>query len=355
MANKIISSAEYRRDYKKPRAGAFLFYGSENFLKQKELNALREKLCSDENTEAFNHFIFTRDNYTPEALYSAVMAMPMMSDMKLVELYELPFAEYRKKEDTDGLEAALRAACESDDTVLLIYTTPENFDPGDIRMPSAIMKLISKYAVPVEFAPETTQRIVQWVQKHFTSEGIIAEQVECVYLIDSVGHDMATLTGEIEKLCAYLNAKERDKLQKTDIDYICPKNKEIGAFEFADSILDGNNEKAFYILGDMKLKGEPVPIILGSISKAYCDLYGLRLCADAGITSDEAAKRLGMKPYPAKLRMAKARTIEKQAIEAIIELCAETDEALKSSFANDYILLERLIVRASQLRKRKVF
>lgn len=355
MANKTISCAEYRRDYKKPKAGAYLFYGSENFLKQKELNAMREKLCSDESTEAFNHFIFTRDNYTPEALYSAVMAMPMMSDMKLVELYELPFAEYRKKEDADGLESALSAACESDDTVLLIYTTPENFDPGEGKTQSAIMKLISKYAIPVEFAPETTQRITGWVQKHFTSHGIIAEQVECVYLIDAVGHDMTTLSGEIEKLCAYLNSKERDKLEKTDIDYICPKNKEIGAFEFADSILDGNNEKAFYILGDMKLKNEPVPVILGGIIKVYTDLYAMRLSADAGITSDEAAKKFGLHPYMAKLRMAKARTIEKQALEAVIELCAETDEALKSSFADDYILLERLIVRASQLRKRKVF
>ena len=355
MANKKITGAQFRSEYKKPKAGAFLFYGEENFIKQRELVSIREKLCFDESTEAFNHFIFTRDNYTHEALYSAVMSMPMMSDIKLIELYEIPFSEYKKKEDTDGLESALAAVAENEDTLLIIYTTPENFDAGDGKTPSALMKLFSKYVVPVEFAHETTQRLTLWVQKHFSGEKIIAEPTECVYLIECVGHDMAALTGEIGKLCAYLHYKERDKLEKVDIDLVCPKNKEIGDFEFADSIIDGNNEKSFYILSDMKLKGDAVPVILGSIIRVFTDLYSLKLAADAGMTSDDAAKRFGMHPYVAKLRMAKARTVEKQALEAIISLCSQTDSMLKSSSADNYILIERLIIRASQLRKRKVF
>lgn len=355
MANKPISGAKFRQDYKKITPGAYLFYGNENFLKQRELHSLREKLCPDENIAAFNHFVFTRDNYSADALYSAVMSVPMMSEFKLVELYELPFSEYRKKEDTEGFEAALAATVESDDTVFVIYTTPENFDPGEPRSPSALMKLFSKYALPVEFAHETTQRITMWVQKHFSSEGIIAEQTECSYLIDTVGHDMTTLSGEIEKLCAYLHFKERDKLCRADIELICPHNKEIGAFEFADAILAGDNEKAFYILADMKLKNEPVPVILGGIIKIYTDLYALRLCSDAGVSADDGAKRLGLHPYVAKLRMAKAKACERTALAEIIDLCAETDETLKSSALDDYLLLERLIVTISQYRKKKVF
>jgi len=355
MANKVITGTQYRTEYKRPKPGAFLFYGDENLLKSRELASLREKLLCDESTNAFNHFVFTRDNYSPDALMSAVMAMPMMTDIKLIELYELPFAEYKKKEDMAGLEAALEAVCESDDTLLIIYTTPENFDPGEGKTQSALMKLISKYAVPVEFAHESTPRIALWVSKHFSADKIIAEPPECHYLIECVGHDMTSLENEIGKLCAYLHFKERDKLTKTDIDYVCPKNKEIGAFEFADSIIDGNNEKSFWILGDMKLKNEPVPVILGGIIKIYTDLYALKLCADAGVSSEDAAKKLGLHPYVAKTRMAKAKSLERAAIEEIIELCAETDEALKSSALDDYLLLERLIVGASQLRKRKVF
>lgn len=354
-AKKTISAAQFKGEFKRIKPGAYLFYGSENFIKLRELQSLRERICADENFEVFNHFVFTRDNYSADALYSAVMSMPMMSEFKLVEIYELPFAEYRKKEDTEGLESALAAAADSEDTVLIIYTTPENFDPGDAKSPSALMKLFSKYATPVEFAHESTGRIVQWVQKHFAADKIIAEPMECNYLVEMVGHDMTTLSGEISKLCAYLHQKERDKLQRVDIELICPHNKEIGAFEFADAILDGNNEKAFYILGDMKMKNEPVPVILGSIIKIYTDLYSLKLCLDAGVSSDDAAKRTGLHPYVAKMRMAKAKSCDRQALDAIIELCAETDETLKSSALDDYILLERLIVQASQYRRRKVF
>lgn len=355
MANKTLTAAQFRTEYKSIKAGAYLFYGEENFIKARELARIREAVCPDEGSGSFNHFIFTRDNYSSDALYSAVMSVPMMGELKLIELYELPYSEYRKKEDMAGFESALTAVCEGDDTVLVIYTTPENFDPGEGKTPSAMMKLFSKYAVPVEFAHETTQRITMWVGKHFASERIIADPVECNYLIECVGHDMTTLSGEIEKLCAYLHYKDREKLEKVDIDYICPKNKEIGAFEFADSILEGNLEKSFYILGDMKQKNEPVPIILGGIIKIYTDLYALRLFSDAGVSHEEAAKRLTLHPYVAKLRMARARTLEKQALEAVIRLCTETDEALKSSPLDGYLLLERLIVRAAQTRKKKVF
>lgn len=355
MANKTVSGAKFRAEYKNIKPGAYLFFGDEGFLKQRELHSLRERICSDENTAAFNHFVFSRDNYSADSLYSAIMSVPMMSEFKLVELYELPFAEYRKKEDSEGFEAALSAAAESDDTVFVIYTTPETFDAGDAKSPSTLFKLFSKYALPVEFAHETTQRITLWVQKHFSADRIVAELPECAYLIDTVGHDMTTLAGEIDKLCAYLHYKERDRLCRADIDLICPHNKEIGAFEFADAILSGDNEKAFYILADMKQKNEPVPVILGGIIKIYTDLYALRLCADAGVSPEDAAKRLALHPYVAKLRMARAKACEKMALSEVIELCAETDETLKSSPLDGYLLLERLIITASQLRKKKVF
>ncbi len=355
MANKTITGAQFRSEFKNIKPGAYLFFGEENFLKQRELHSLREKICKDENTAAFNHFIFTRDNYTTDALYAAVMSMPMMSEYKLIELYEIPFSEYRKKEDTDGLKSALEAASVSEDTVLVIYTTPENFDPGDTKTPSAAMKLFREYAIPVEFAHESSQRIISWVQKHLTSESIIAELPECAYIIETVGHDMTTLSGEIDKLCAYLHYKARDKLCRTDIDFVCSKNKEIGDFEFADAILSGDNEKAFYVLSDMRMKNEPVPVILGGIIKIFTDLYALRLFSDAGISHEDASKRLGLHPYVAKLRMAKAKTCERQALSRIIELCYETDRALKTSSPDDYLLLERLIVTASQCRKKKVF
>ncbi len=350
-----MTGAQLRGELKRIKAGAYIFYGDENYLKYRLLCDIRKKICEDESLDAFNHFVFTRDNYSADSLYLAIAAMPMMQDLKLVELYELPFSEYRKKEDIEGFEAALSAAEQSEDTVFIIYTTPENFDPGEPKSPSTLMKLFSKYATPVEFAHETTPRIMQWVQKHFSNEKIIAEQAECAKLIEAVGHDMTMLASEIDKLCAYLHYKERDKLYSADIEFICSKNKEIGAFEFADAILDTNNEKAFYILGDMKVKNEPVPIILSGITKIYTDLLSLKLASDAGLKPEDAAKKAGIHPYVAKIRMAKAKACERQALEDVIELCAETDELLKSSPLDGYILLERLIIQASQFRKRKVF
>lgn len=350
MAVKKLSGAEFRAEMKRPKPGAYLLYGDEGFLKRRALDDLRAKLCADESLSAFNHFVFTDESYSPDALISAVLAPAMMSDIKLVELYCLPFADYRKREDQDAITSSLESASKSDDTLLIIYTTPENFDPGEGKTPSAWMKLLTKYAIPVEFEREPTPKLVTWVQKHFTSVGLIAEASECSYLVETVGHDMLTLENEIEKLCCHLKANGRDRLSRADIELNCPRNKEIGAFDFADAILDANNEKAFYILADMRSKNEPAQLILGSIMKIYLDLVALKIYSDAGVSPDDAAKKLGMHPYVAKLRMARARSCDRRMLEEVIELCAVTDSSIKTSAADEYVLLERLISRVSQTR-----
>ena len=64
---------------------------------------------------------------------------------------------------------------------------------------------------------------------------------------------------------------------------------------------------------------------------------------------------MGIHPFVAKLRMNKARSCDRRALEGVIDLCAATDSAMKSNATDEYVLLERLIAQASQLRKRRVF
>ena len=120
-------------------------------------------------------------------------------------------------------------------------------------------------------------------------------------------------------------------------------------------MLENNLDKALNILGDMKKRGESVQVILGGIAKIYTDLMLLKTFSDAGVGSDEAAKRLGLHPFVAKLRMTKAKMCDERALTAVIRLCADTDAALKSGSADDYLMLERLIIQAGLLRNRRVW
>lgn len=352
MAIKTLNAGQFHSELKIIKPASYLFYGDEGFLKRRELEYVRSRIIT---SDGFDHYIFTGENYSPDAVMTAIMTPPMLNSFKLVEFYGIPFAEFRRKEDIKLLTDALSAAAESDDTVLIIYTTPETFDPGEAKAPSQLMKLICEYATPVEFVRESGQRLVMWVQKHFSSDKIIAEPAECSYLISVAGNNMSILESETAKLCAYLHANNRERLTKADIDLVTPKNKEIGDFEFADAILSADCDKAFSIFAEMKKNNEKAPMILAGMSKVYCDLLALKLCADAGIMPDEASKRTGLHPYVAKIRMAKAKECDRRALEHIISLMAETDAELKTGSADEYILIERLIVRAAQYRRKRVF
>ncbi|MFQ9147348.1 MAG: hypothetical protein ACLR5G_03400 [Eubacteriales bacterium] len=46
-----ITGGQFRTEMRQARAGAFLFFGDENFLKRRELESLRDKICADENAQ----------------------------------------------------------------------------------------------------------------------------------------------------------------------------------------------------------------------------------------------------------------------------------------------------------------
>lgn len=49
VCGRKLPGGQFRTEMRQARAGAFLFFGDENFLKRRELESLRDKICADEN------------------------------------------------------------------------------------------------------------------------------------------------------------------------------------------------------------------------------------------------------------------------------------------------------------------
>ncbi len=335
---------EFRLELKRPKGG-YLFCGEEDYLKRHYLQSLRGAVVDE--GDVFNHIVITGDNYSPERLFAAIEPLPMMAEKKLIELNSL-YVSNMSESDLEGLVSVLSRLPEYEYNIFVLYLEPDEFDIGSKKAPSKELKLLSEYLTPVIFERETPARLSAWTAKHFASELIIAPPDAVSLLIERCGCDMFALANEIDKLSCYLKAHGREKLTTEDIIKVCGERKEIAAFDFANSILDLNTERAFSILDEMKKQKEKPEIILGSISRVICDLEIIKYSTENGIALSEVAKRLGFHEYKASLYAKSASRWSVESLKELTEKCYEADLLIKSSKLDNYLVLERLIIETTR-------
>ena len=346
---EILDSKKFRVRAKGELFGGYLFYGEEEYLKRNSLSEARRSVFPD-GPDSFNHIRLDAENFSVEALENAIMALPVFAEKKLIEIHSLNLSSMKDKA-TEELCNTLAMLEDSTDTVLILYTTPEEFDPGDVKKPSKQFKAISEVLCPVHFEKQSRDKLAKWVSAHFTHNKIVCNLDMSYALMDRCGTDMFALVTETEKLSAYILSQGRSALTREDIELLATKTKEIGAFDFSNAILARDTDKAFYILSSYEAEdksGKEVNLTLGSLISIFRTLCRIAVFAETGMQDREIAKELKINEYRCSLyRKALGRRTSAD-IERILELCAETDKLLKNGYPNGYALLSRLIIEASR-------
>ncbi len=346
--NQTIDSVKFRAAAKEGLTGGFLFYGEEEYLKHFCLKTARNAVVPDVN-DSFNRIRFDSDNYSLAALEDAIISPPVFAEQKIIELHGAELSKLKDK-DLEAFCAVLELLSDSPETVLVVYTSPAEFDPGLPKRPTATFKALADRLTPVYFEKQSGEKLVKWIGGHFAHNKINVTPDLCRTLMARCGQDMYALSSEIEKLCAYVASKNRSELTKEDIDLLASKHKEIGEFDFSNAILNRDCDLAFYILSDKEAKdkaGNDVGLILGSMISIYSAMYRVALCLEEGLSITEAATALKLNEYRCKLYSRALSGRKKEDIAHLLKLCEEADMLLKKGAAKGYCVLSRLIIEAA--------
>jgi DNA polymerase III, delta subunit len=318
-----------------------LFYGDEEYMKQFCLAATREALIK--SNDAFNHIKLSAENYSLPTLTSSIESVPMFADKKFIEIHSLDIADMKDSE-FEEFTAVIGELPDYDYNVLILYMTADSFDAGSAKYPSKLLTELSKLLVPVNFEFETPPKLIKWIQQHFKAGGIVIEPEVCLELINNVGQSMYRLKSEIEKLCAYLLSDGRNNVSSEDVADITIHVKAIDPFDFANAVLDGNMDKAFYILSDMKERKEKPEIILSQVSRVYDDLCLVKSLYESGMSSQTIASKLKMHEYKTSLYLKSASKRSLKSLRHAVDLCFDADIKIKSTALDNYTVLDRLVI-----------
>lgn len=338
-----MTETEFRAELKSLNGG-YVFFGEEDYLKFSYSKEVRKNVL-DGMFDEFNHIVIYGEDFTPLGLMNAIATLPMMSEKKLIEVRGVNFNSLKKDEIKELEEALMTMEENVSHTVLIIRADSDYFNAGRLpKSPSELYKMMSKYLTMVQFDFPAPARLRSWILKHFSSNGIGFDSSLCDKIVEICGHDMWSLTNEIDKLCAYAKMNNISSISLEHIDNVCCQTVEYDDFRLTNALLDKNKELVFETLRRQKTSHEPPFAILSSVIRLYMEMYLVSIHFESGMNKTQISKVLGIHEFKVGKYITAISGVNPKKLVRAVELCREADVKSKScSNLVSYIPVENLI------------
>lgn len=346
---QYTNELDFARDIKDaPLKNAYLFYGSEEYLKELYLARIQDRATGGMFRD-FNIHRLSAENGIPfEALISSVQAIPMMCEKSCTVLDSL---------SPDKLAAAdAKRLCEiiaeiPPECVLVLLIREPDFSPKSAKG-KGIVAAVDKIGAVIELSKRGAGDLVKFIRAYLKQQGSAISVELAKELLEHCGSEMLTLRGEMDKLAA---CSGYGTITREHIDEIATKTVSARVFDLSARILDGDYTRAMRILHDLLYLKEPAVSILSILAMSYTDLYRAKA---AQMEAKPEAEFIAMFEY--KGREFRARNALRQApkyspafLERSIALLSQADMRLKSSRTDDTIILEQLVTELYRERQRE--
>lgn len=317
-------------------ARAYRFDGEEEHIKQKALDALRKKILPP-GLEALNESILV--NPGASDIIAASETLPMMAERRLVIVRESALLTAGKMAGEAEQSARLVAYLdEIPDTTCIVFDVK-----GTVDGRKKLAQALAKRAVAVRFDRLGDAMLHRWIQQHLHAQGKTIAPAVAQALAFTAGNDLLVLSQEVSKLVAYTG--ERSAIEQADIDAVVTPSLECTVFQLVDALVAGKETEAFRLLRIMLENGEARIGILAMMARQYRNLLHLKLMQEAKKSEAEAQAQLGVQSFVLRRLWSQSRVVSVESLRARLDLCVDTDFAIKSGKMREEDALERVIFR----------
>jgi DNA polymerase-3 subunit delta len=300
-------------------APVYFFYGEEEYLIEKLVDALARRVVPPESRD-FNQETVYGSEIDANRLVSMARAYPMMAQHRLVIAKQL---HRMRKDQFEQLVGYLTDPVPS--TVLvLVYNSRR---PPDKR--TKFGKTVMNQARVFEAKPLYENQVPGWIQQHLKEQGVTIDQQASALIAAALGTNLGLIESELNKILLYMKTQNLAHIDQELVFQLINIDKDFNVFELLDRIGQRNRGEAELIIAQMMKnpKDNPPILLLSQLFNYFCRLA---LCHEARAHSEQAiAKVLGLNPFIARQYVAAVRNYPWPSIQAALQTIYEADLALK--------------------------
>lgn len=306
---------------------AYLLFGDEPYLVGNYKKRLREAIAGDD-TMNFNYF--EGKNPDVKEIISLADTMPFFSERRLILIDGSGFFKSAPEE----LAAYLP---QMPDTTCMIFCESE------VDKRSKLYKKIKDMGHVAELNKQDASQLMNWAAGILAKDGKKITRQVMEYFLERTGDDMENIRTELEKLICYTMGRE--VITKEDVEAIGTVHVTNRIFEMVSAIVAGNTRKAMDLYEDLLTLKEPPMRILFLIARQFNQLLQVKELMGKGSDKGTIASRIKVPPFAAGKLMAQAKAFSREQILSYVELCVESEEAVKTGRLTDRMAVELLIAR----------
>ena len=312
---------------------AYLLFGEERYLINQYKDKLRAAIV-DESTELMNLNIYDGQSVNVNDIISAADTAPFFSDYRLLLISDTGLFKDGRKDDTTKLAEVIK---ESGEGIVFLFFNEK------VDKRNALYKAVKKYGYCCELNGLKEREIISFITDY--SKGRLKGST-AAYFVRNIGTSLENLTGEYNKLIAYVGDGE---IKKEHIDTACSKSDEINIYDMVDAIGGKNTEKALDIYNNMLFaKNEPVAI-MGMISRQFRLILKCKyLQMSKKYNYRQVAAELKMNEFVAMKCCSQSKNFKLSTIMSAIEDCAKCDSDFRKGLIDIKLGVELIIIKYSR-------
>ena len=306
---------------------AYLLYGDEPFLVGSYKKRLREAIAGDD-TMNFNYF--EGKNPDVREIISLADTMPFFAERRLILIDSSGFFKGAPEELVNYLP-------QMPDTTCMIFCESE------VDKRNKLYKKVKEMGHVAELNKQDSAQLMKWAAGILSKDGKKITKPVMEYFLERTGDDMENIRTELEKLICYTMG--RDVITVEDVEAIGTVHVTNRIFEMVSAIVAGNTRKAMDLYEDLLTLKEPPMRILFLIARQFNQLLQVKELAAQGFDKGTIASKIKVPPFAAGKLMAQAKAFSREQILSYVQLCVESEEAVKTGRLADRMAVELLIAR----------
>jgi DNA polymerase-3 subunit delta len=218
--------------------------------------------------------------------------------------------------------------------------------PAGLEAACAASGKVLRYDVPMRRrGAREVEDYVEWTRRQLEQAGIQFESGVAERLVQLVGDDAFALRSEVDKLAAWAGG---DALRVHDVERLAVPSDDMPGWALADAWGARDTAGALAACESQLHEVEPF-IVAHRLSEHVNRVRAVQRLLDEDVPVGEIARRLGLKPYPARKQADQARNFGPTELAAALVRLAELDHAVKGGSRLEPALeLERAIVEVTQ-------
>ena len=220
-------------------------------------------------------------------------------------------------------------------------TTCLVFVETEVDKRSKLYKAVKKYGYAAEMVRQEPAQLARWAAGMLAREGKKITGRTMDLFLSKAGDDMENILSELDKLISYTLG--RDVITDEDVEAVCTTQVTNKIFDMITAISSRQTRKAMDLYEDLLTLKEPPMRILFLIARQFNQILQVKELMGKGMDKSTIASKLKLAPFVAGKIMLQAKSFTKEQIFSYVNLCVDSEEAVKTGRLQDRLAVELLI------------